>query len=831
MSRTTMLRGASICALTLAINSSDAFGQQQLPDIDVYNTSRNVGRAVRPTTPPASQSASTISRPISTPLTYQMQGPGFGMPADFKPGIGSLTAASTSQLRKELMTNVGAVQFIDQNTPEQQTRYVFDLRDQLKDTPGVYVESRYGQELRITMRGSNLTRDYHLRGLELLQDGIPMNYADGSGDVYQIDPHYYRATEVYKGGNALAYGSSMLGGAINFVSPTAYTALAPNVLSIDAGSFGAIRGQAQASRVVGNFDLLINGTFTKQDGFREHEKTNYTQINGNFGYRFTEQLETRLYYGIYNTWQQLPGTLGLDEALHNPTTSMAPFPAGVGADAFGSNQQRNEQNYRISNKTSYKSDIGQIDINSWYINSNLYHPVFVVIEQRQQNWGVQPRLTSTFDIAGHENNLIAGGRVWGSGGTDNWYQNFNGMVANPYGGVPPFGSPPMPFPVNAMYSFPPYSFNGLAQFGAVNSCFGFCGTFINPGFSPQMRNNVANAFNVEGFFEDRVTIIPRLQFMFGAKWFSDTRNYSMLGGIPYEPVPGSNGKNYQAINPKVGLMFNATSDTQFFADMTGSRDVPDFIDLTQGHFPPIAPGALNAYNTYGQQFTPLRMQKGWTGEIGSRGHWDRFSWDITYYYTALSDELLKFNQDPGAGYPATTFNAPHTIHQGVELGASIDLLRDLAGPDAGDVVKLAQVWTYNNFYFDNNAIYGNNQLPGIPRHVLRTTLSYTRPDGVYLAPQADWVPEGAYVDYAHTLHAPGYFLLGMQGGMKLPNGMTFYVDGRNLTNRTWVSDVLTIANAYNPPSGGWTFGGTPGNPRVFYPGNGMSVNTGIKWQF
>jgi iron complex outermembrane recepter protein len=448
-----------------------------------------------------------------------------------------------------------------------------------------------------------------------------------------------------------------LGGAINFVSPTAYTALAPNILSIDAGSFGQIRGQAQGSRVFGNLDLLVNGTFTKQDGYRQHEKTDYTQINGNVGYKLSEQLESRVYYGIYNTWQQLPGTLGLDGALHDPTASVAPFPTGyglcdkpngvdgdMGPCAFSGNQQRNEKNYRISNKTTFKSDLGTLDLNSWYINSYLYHPVFVVIEQRQQNWGVQPRLTSKFDIAGHENNLIAGARVWGSGGSDNWYTNFNGQIANPYGSISPFSMGGM----GAMYSFPNYSWNGLAQFGLVNSCGGFCGPFINPGNNPQIRNNWMNAFNVEGFFEDRVTIIPSLQFMFGAKWFSDTRNYNISGGIPFEPVPGFNGKNYQALNPKVGLMFEPTPEMQFFADMTGSRDVPDFIDLTQGHFPPVQPTTYRDNYGYGQQYVPLRMQKAWTGEIGSRGHWDKLTWDVTYYYTSISDELLKFNVSPGS---------------------------------------------------------------------------------------------------------------------------------------------------------------------------------------
>ena len=65
--------------------------------------------------------------------------------------------------------------------------------------------------------------------------------------------------------------------------------------------------------------------------------------------------------------------------------------------------------------------------------------------------------------------------------------------------------------------------------------------------------------------------------------------------------------------------------------------------------------------------TPLNEQKAWTGEIGSRGRWDRFTWDVTFYHSELQDELLKFNTDPGAGIPATTFNAKHTMHQGVEF--------------------------------------------------------------------------------------------------------------------------------------------------------------------
>ncbi len=745
MSRTSLLRGASVCALSLVLVASASRAQEVLPEIEI-------GAAQR--------------APVAGP-------PGTGpSPAS---QAGSLTVPSVAQLRRDINQTVGSVAFVDTNTPEMQTRYVHDLRDALKDAPGVYTEIRYGQELRLSIRGSNLTRDYHLRGLELLQDGIPLNFADGSGDMYEIDPRYYRAIEIYKGGNALAYGGSTLGGAVNFISPTAYTALAPNLVAFDSGSFGTMRGQVQTSRVIGNFDFLVNGTFTHADGYRAHSESDYTQLNGNFGYRFSKDLETRFYFGVYDTWQQLPGQLTLSQSLADPTQSLAPFPPQFGLAGFGANEARNVQNWRISNKTTLQTAIGQLDINSWYIHNYLYHPIFVVIQQDTKSWGFFPKLTSKFEVAGHRNELITGGRIWGGSGPDQWYTNYNGMKLNAFG-------------------------KSWTNFVAA----------INPGVDPAIRNNSMNALNLEAFFENRFYLAPQLALMFGAKYFSDMRGYAVLGGIPFQPLPAYSERTYHAINPKVGLMFEPDPNMQFFADVTSSRDVPDFIDLTQGFFPPPRSGPT---------FTPLAAQKAWTGEIGARGKWDRFAWDVTFYHSELQDELLKFTQNPGAGIPATTFNAKRTMHQGVEFGASVDLLRDLSGPGADDVLKLSQVWTWNDFRFVGNAFYGDNPLPGIPRHVLRTTLSYARPDGAYIAPSVDWVPEGAFVDYAHTLQAPGYVLLGLQAGMKIPGGVTLYVDARNLTNRYYVSDVTTIANARGM------------DPRAFYPGFGRAVFAGMRLTF
>ena len=146
---------------------------------------------------------------------------------------GSLTAPSIAAQREAVEQTPAAARFVDGS--EFANRYAFTLRDVLADTPGVFVQNRYGQELRLSIRGSGIARGFHLRGVEVLQDGIPVNLADGSGDFYQIDPSAVRAAAVYPGGNALPFGSSTLGGAVNFITPTARTAT--------GGEYAARRGR------------------------------------------------------------------------------------------------------------------------------------------------------------------------------------------------------------------------------------------------------------------------------------------------------------------------------------------------------------------------------------------------------------------------------------------------------------------------------------------------------------------------------------------------------------------------------------------------------------
>src|SRR5690606_8217119 len=141
---------------------------------------------------------------------------------------------------------------------------VSTFSDTLGLATGVLAQSRFGaEESRLSIRGSGLQRTFHMRGIKLMQDGVPMNLADGSADFQAIEPLSTRYVEVYRGANALRYGSSTLGGAINYVSPTGRTA--PRLeLRGEFGSFGYQRLGAAIGGVSGDADYFLSASSFEQ---------------------------------------------------------------------------------------------------------------------------------------------------------------------------------------------------------------------------------------------------------------------------------------------------------------------------------------------------------------------------------------------------------------------------------------------------------------------------------------------------------------------------------------------------------------------------------------
>ncbi|WP_075090103.1 Plug domain-containing protein [Verrucomicrobium spinosum] len=162
----------------------------------------------------------------------------------------SLTVPSVEAARENLARTPGNTSVVD--AEEYRIGRSSSFEDVFKSVPGVYAPARGsdGDEVKLSIRGSGLDLGYHLRGIKILQDGVPVSLADGFGDFQSIDPLSLRYVEIWRGSNALRYGSTTLGGAVNFVSPTGYDA-DPFRVRFEAGSFNYYNAQLSGGGVSG----------------------------------------------------------------------------------------------------------------------------------------------------------------------------------------------------------------------------------------------------------------------------------------------------------------------------------------------------------------------------------------------------------------------------------------------------------------------------------------------------------------------------------------------------------------------------------------------------
>jgi iron complex outermembrane receptor protein len=255
---------------------------------------------------------------------------------------------------------------------------IVSLRDTLAFSPGVYLQPRYGQEVRIAIRGSGLSRGFHMRGLTLLQDGVPINLADDNGDFQELEPIFFDHLEVYRGANALRFGSGTLGGAVNGVTPTGRTA-GGIYLRGDAGSFDSVRGLVSAGVAAGAVDAWGALSADTSDGDRDHAGRHSLRFHGNVGLKLGAVASTRFYASVNHIEQQLPGALTMKEALTTPRIAAAASVAG--------DQARDIDSLRLQNRTRFDWGRLSLDVGGFVNVKSLYHPIFQVIDQESVDRG------------------------------------------------------------------------------------------------------------------------------------------------------------------------------------------------------------------------------------------------------------------------------------------------------------------------------------------------------------------------------------------------------------------------------------------------------------
>ncbi|MDZ4099342.1 MAG: TonB-dependent receptor plug domain-containing protein [Methylophilaceae bacterium] len=340
----------------------------------------------------------------------------------------SLTQPDIQTAQEHIEKTAGGVTIVDMEQVREGR--VSNFNDTLGLASGVFAQSRFGaEETRLSIRGSGLQRTFHGRGIKLMQDGIPVNLADGGFDFPSIDPLATRHIEVHRGANALQYGASNLGGAINFVSRTGYNAPTLEVRA-EGGTYGYHRLGISAGAVIDQFDYFVTASTYNQSSFRDNAQQSADRLTGNFGYRINDNIETRFYFGHINNDSELPSSLTKTQLRDNPKQSI--LVAGQGVN------QRDVNLTRIANKTTFQFEHTKLELGAFYSKKSLFHPIVGlfgmtfgnvdtvdVISQESDDYGLTAKLSHQGKLFGLDNEFIIGlSPTYGEVDARN-YQNVN----------------------------------------------------------------------------------------------------------------------------------------------------------------------------------------------------------------------------------------------------------------------------------------------------------------------------------------------------------------------------------------------------------------------
>ena len=211
----------------------------------------------------------------------------------------------------------GGVDIIPQREIEQSR--AANLKDVLDFTPGVIIRPRFGaaDESQLSIRGSGLRDNFHLRGVNVLLDGFIYGQADGFSDFESIELMDTKRVEVFKGANALRYGANSIGGGVNFVTKTGYDA-APIEYWGEAGSFGFFKQHIATGWVRGQFDLYGGFSAVGLEGYRDHAQQQRYRLNTSTGWDFGGGMTGRFDVGWVRSLENLPGALTRGQFEANP---------------------------------------------------------------------------------------------------------------------------------------------------------------------------------------------------------------------------------------------------------------------------------------------------------------------------------------------------------------------------------------------------------------------------------------------------------------------------------------------------------------------------------
>lgn len=671
---------------------------------------------------------------------------------------GSAVQSPADTAREALRSVPGGTNVVDLNRVGQGR--VATNEDVFRYQAGIYAKAANNEGAKISIRGSGLNRapGAHASGLFEMLDGLPLTGPGGT--PYELkEPLWLSHVEVRRGANGFELGSLALGGAVNYVTHTGYDAPRLQV-RYEAGSHGYTKRQISSGDVLGDLDYYVALTDSNYDGFQDHSAGGSKGIAANVGYRFSPDLETRFFFRYRETDNDSPGRLTRDQIRHDPRAANT-------LNAARDSKRLQPGSTWLGNKTTlYLDDSSRIE------TGLVYHDYPMDLRE-----GTNRLKVAYTDISGTLN-YIRQDTVFG-------HQSNTTLGLRTTKGLPN---------------------NGASEFVRIPA--GNTASYT-PGTKTRDYSYLGSDSVLQ--LSNDLELVPDLWLTTGVAAIYTRRET----GVTYPATQQAVSTHDWDYASRLGLRYDFTPQLQVYGNLSRSVEPPHAWSMIWGsnQFFPAGSGPATGLQRVGVK---LENQTATTLELGGRGRAWMGDWEAGWYYSQVRHELLSVETQATSATSSQVIaesNASPTVHTGVELSLDSPLWQ---GGAVGKL-DLRQAYTFSDFHYRDDDRFGDNALPGIPRHYYQAELRYSHPTGFYAGLNTEHASKIA-VDYANSFYADQYTLLGATFGYASPkDNWQTWLDLRNLTNRRY-------ANTVTP---GYDDGGR--DVARSTPGDGMGVYAGVSW--
>lgn len=482
------------------------------------------------------------------------------------------------------------------------------LRDALDYQPGIIVQDFFGglDQPRLNIRGSGIQSNPVSRGVQLLQDGLPLNEADGSFVIGLIELRNAAFISARRGANAVTPAATTLGGEIDLHSQTG--ADAGGQWHAEAGSFGRHAGYVAYGQSEAAHDWRASVSADAYQGYRHHSDGRRRSFQYNFGWHPGDQFRNRTWLSWTELFFHIPSVVPKQRVYSDPRGVLGDqaTPQDRLLNVYRRDPRRATRQWRIANRTEWSNGAKQQTLGLWWqtvddlFNNTTVHNVSDGATGGLQYDWLHPREHWDYRLAA----AYTGGEI-----TRDFYAN------NPLNGT------------------------RLQRFGH---------------YSLQ-----ASSLDLMASVEWRPAISWQLQA--GTRWSQvqrDARDRST--GIRLN-------QDYAHGSPRLGVIWQRNAQWRLFGNLSRSQEVPSWWEIVNAEVSPAQPARARSFLQRLRVQRADTLELGGDGLL--EGAKSTTRWSLALYRSRVTDELMAMVDAYGNRVGTYNYSAG-TRHQGVEAGLS-----------------------------------------------------------------------------------------------------------------------------------------------------------------